>query len=130
MYIGGKHVAIPCAYLSSLSYFYLAYSSFSSANPFAGGAGNNVGIAYLTAGLLSVGIIPFTFVVLMPTNKKLERKEEETRALEKSDEVVEIGLAREETAKVLVDRWGVLNLWRVGMLLAASLVGIWTSVSN
>jgi hypothetical protein len=66
----------------------------------------------------------------MPTNNKLEAKEEETRMLEKTDEVVEIGLAGRETAKVLVDRWGVLNLGRVGMLVTASVVGIWTSVSN
>jgi len=45
----------------------------------------------------------------MPTNNKLEAKEEETRMLEKTDEVVEIGLAG-ETAKVLVDRWGV-RIW-------------------
>ncbi|KAE9377247.1 hypothetical protein N431DRAFT_555484 [Stipitochalara longipes BDJ] len=127
MYIAGKHTAIPCAYLSSLSYFYLAYSSFSSSNPF---AGNGAGYSYVAAGVLSLGIIPFTLTVLMPTNNKLERKEEETRALEKTDEVVEIGIAGGETAKVLVDRWGVLNLWRVVMLLTASLVGIWTSVSN
>jgi hypothetical protein len=80
--------------------------------------------------VLIVGIIPFTFAVLMPTNNKLEAKEEESRTLEKTDEVVEIGLAGGETAKVLVDRWGVLNLGRVGMLIAASVVGIWTSVSN
>ena len=129
MYIAGKHVAIPCAFLSSLSYFYLAYSSFSSSNPFAGQAGTGVGSAYLTAGALSAGIIPFTLLVLMPTNLKLERKEEETRASEKSDEVVEIGIQGGETAKVLVDRWGVLNLWRVGMLITASVVGVWTSVS-
>ncbi len=89
-----------------------------------------MGVAYATAGILSVGIIPVTFAVLMPTNHKLERKEEETRALGKSDEVLEIGIKREETAKVLVDRWGVLNLWRAGMLFTASVVGIWTSISN
>ena len=127
MFIAGKHAAIPGALLSSVSYFYLAYNALSSSNPF---AGNGAGYSYLASGVLSVGIIPFTFAVLMPTNNKLEAKEEETRMLEKTDEVVEIGLAAGETAKVLVDRWGVLNLGRVGMLVTASVVGIWTSVSN
>jgi hypothetical protein len=127
MFIAGKHAAIPGALLSSVSYFYLAYNALSSSNPF---AGNGAGYSYLASGVLSVGIIPFTFAVLMPTNNKLEAKEEETRMLEKTDEVVEIGLAGRETAKVLVDRWGVLNLGRVGMLVTASVVGIWTSVSN
>jgi hypothetical protein len=127
MFIAGKYAAIPGALLSSVSYFYLAYNSLSSSNPF---AGNGAGYSYLASGVLSVGIIPFTFAVLRPTNNKLEAKEEETRMLEKTDEVVEIGLADGETAKVLVDRWGVQNLGRVGMLIAASVVGIWTSVSN
>jgi len=126
MFIAGKHAAIPGALLSSVSYFYLAYNALSSSNPF---AGNGAGYSYLASGVLSVGIIPFTFAVFMPTNNKLEAKEEETRMLEKTDEVVEIGLAG-ETAKVLVDRWGVLNLGRVGMLITASVVGIWTSLSN
>lgn len=127
MYIAGKHAAIPGAFLSSVSYFYLAYNALSSSNPFAGdGAGYN----YAAAGVLSAGIIPFTFAVLMPTNNKLERKEEEVRALKDGDGVTEVGLAREETAKVLVDRWGVLNLGRVGMLVVASVLGIWTSISN
>jgi hypothetical protein len=90
MYIGGKHVAIPCAFLSSD--FFLAFSSFSSTNPFAGGAWNSVRWSYVLSGVLSAGIIPFTLVVLMPTNNKLERKEEETRALEKTDKVIEIGI--------------------------------------
>jgi hypothetical protein len=66
---------------------------------------------------------------MAPTNKKLQRKEEETRSLQAGDEVVQVGLG-EENAHVLIDRWATLNLGRVVMLVAASLVGIWTSVSN
>jgi hypothetical protein len=130
MYIAGKHAAIPGAFLSSLSYFFLAYNALSSTNPFAGGNGNGVGISYVVSGLLSVGIIPFTLLVLMPTNLKLEAKEEEVRALKDGDGLVEIGVAGGETAKVLVDRWGALNLVRVGMLITASVLGVWTSISN
>jgi hypothetical protein len=64
---------------------------------------------------------------MTPTNKKLERKEEEMRSLKDGDEFVELG---EENAHVLIDRWATLNLGRVVMLVAASVVGIWTSVSN
>jgi Anthrone oxygenase len=124
MYIAGRNFAIPCAFLSSLSFFYLAYSTHSS-NPF---SGSGDAVAYAVAGALSIGIIPVTLVVLLPTNNKLERKEEEVRGLEKEDEVVE-GLG-EETAHVLVDRWATLNLWRVGMVITASVIGIWTSISN
>jgi hypothetical protein len=64
---------------------------------------------------------------MTPTNKKLERKEEEMRSLKDGDEFVELG---EENAHVLIDRWAMLNLGRVVMLVAASVVGIWTSISN
>jgi hypothetical protein len=64
---------------------------------------------------------------MTPTNKKLERKEEEMRSLKGGDEFTELG---EENAHVLIDRWATLNLGRVVMLVAASVVGIWTSVSN
>jgi hypothetical protein len=67
---------------------------------------------------------------MIPTNKKLERKEEEMRSLKDGDyEVAQVGLG-EENAHVLIDRWATLNLGRVVMLVAASIVGIWTSVSN
>jgi hypothetical protein len=67
---------------------------------------------------------------MTPTNKKLIRKEEEMRSLKDGDyEVAHVGLD-EENAHALIDRWATLNLGRVVMVVAASIVGIWTSVSN
>jgi hypothetical protein len=113
--------------LSSLSYFYLAYRSHNS-NPFSSSLSSST-TAYALSGLLTIGIVPVTIIVMAPTNKKLQRKEEETRSLQAGDEVVQVGLG-EENAHVLIDRWATLNLGRVVMLVAASLVGIWTSVRN
>jgi hypothetical protein len=80
------------------------------------------------AGLLTVGIVPYTFAVMREVNGKLLRKVEETSAVGFKDEVVEVGLG-EETAHKLVDKWGMLNLGRAAMLMAGSLVGTWTALN-
>ena len=85
-------------------------------------------MGYLAAGALSVGIVPYTFIVLMPTNKKLLTKVDETKALGKEESIVEVGLG-EETAHKLVDWWGVLNVPRGLMLAASAIVGTWTALS-
>jgi hypothetical protein len=109
---------------AALSYFYLAYQE----HKLGGFEGTGKLWRYVTAGLLSVGIVPYALIFLQSTNKKLFLKVEETRGFGVKDEVVEVGLG-EETAHKLVDWWGVLNMGR-GMLLALSgIVGAWTSLS-
>lgn len=73
--------------------------------------------------------MPFTLGIVMPTNNKLMRKAEEMSALEKEDEVVEVGLG-EETAHKLVDNWGVLNLVGGLMFTGSAVLGLWTALSN
>jgi hypothetical protein len=117
----GKRNAPPFAALSSACYFYLAYTLPSNAE-------KAKLYGYLAAGALTIGIIPYTVLVMLPTNKKLLAKVEETKALTVKDEVVEIGLGN-ETAHKLVDSWGVLNLGRAVLLTAGSLVGTWTALN-
>merc|ERR1711939_611610 len=116
MYDRGRKTGPPIALLSSTTFFYLAYkahvsplSSFplssSSTSP------------YILAGLLSISIIPYTFAILMPTNKQLLRKVEVL-----GEDEVEMREA-ERSAHQLVDWWGVLNLGR-GVLLVGNGVGI------
>jgi len=129
MFAAGKKNAPPFAALSALSYFYLAYatSRLSSHIPITNAHRVRVW-AYAVAGLLTVGIVPYTFAVMREVNGKLLRKVEETSALGFKDEVVEVGLG-EETAHKLVDKWGMLNLGRAAMLMAGSLVGTWTALN-
>lgn len=75
-----------------------------------------------------MGIVPYTLIAMMPTNKKLLAKVDETKALGIKDEVVEAGLGN-ETAHKLVDSWGVLNLGRALMLIVGSLAGTWTALN-
>jgi hypothetical protein len=65
----------------------------------------------------------------MPTNNKLMQKAEETSALQKGDEVVEVGLG-EETAHKLVDNWGLFNVMRGFMFTGSAVLGLWTALSN
>ena len=116
-YNTGKKNAPPFAALSAACYFYLAYTS---PKPKLYG--------YLIAGALSVGIMPYTLAVMLPTNKKLLAKVDNTKTLGIKDEVVEVGLGN-ETAHKLVDYWGVLNLGRVVLLVVGSLVGTWTALN-
>ena len=76
---------------------------------------------------MAVGIVPYTLAVMLPTNKKLLAKVEETKTLGVRDELVEVGLGN-ETAHKLVDFWGVLNLGRAFMLAIGSVVGVWTAL--
>ncbi len=127
MYITGRALVPPTTTLATLSYFYLSYNSHtSSTSPF---TSNTASISYLVAGLLSIGVMPFTLGIVMPTNNKLMRKAEEMSALEKEDEVVEVGLG-EETAHKLVDNWGVLNLVGGLMFTGSAVLGLWTALSN
>lgn len=118
-YLQGKRAFPPFALLSSLSYFYLAYKGDAL-------DGNRIG--YLVAGLLTVGIVPYTFAVMGGTNRKLIEKREEIGALGSQDTVVEIGL-KNESAHALLDWWGVLNLGRGVMLSAAGVLGVWTALN-
>jgi hypothetical protein len=127
MFLAGKVLSPPAAALAALSYFYLSYDFHtSSTSPF---VSNSVSISYLVAGTLSIGILGYTFGIQMPTNIKLLKKVDETSALEKTDEVVEVGLG-EETAHKLVDNWGLLNLGSGFMLTVSAVLGAWTALSN
>jgi hypothetical protein len=79
---------------------------------------------YLASGLLAVGIVPYTQLVIAPTNRKLLAKAEETSTLAVEDTVVEIGLGG-ETAHKLVDDWATLNVGSSILLGLAAVIGTW-----
>ncbi|KAK3394606.1 hypothetical protein B0H63DRAFT_51959 [Podospora didyma] len=104
--------------IAAASYFFLAYS----------GRG---GRAYAYAGALSVGIIPYTLVLMKSTNNALLDAAEQMEAdalLAGGDDKVVVTLEQERSAKYLVDHWGMLNLGRVAMLATASAVALAVSL--
>jgi len=100
MYEAGKAVGRPAGAIAALSFFYLSYHHHTSST--SAFVNNTNAWGYLAAGLLSIGIVPYTRLVIMPTNNKLMKKADETKSLEKEDQVVEVGLG-EETAHQLAD---------------------------
>ena len=89
---------------------------------------------YLTAGALTLGIVPYTMLFMLPTNKKLHALEERggvlavasvatTAAVEGKGKGA-IGVEEERGAKGLMDWWGVLNLGRAGLLLGGAVCGL------
>lgn len=89
-----------------------------------GGGASTQSKLYLAAGLLCSAIGPYTWFVVFPTNKKIMRKVEETKDLMATEEVMETNGARAESAKWLVDHWGVLNLPRGIMMGVAGILGL------
>ncbi|KAH6853486.1 hypothetical protein B0I37DRAFT_440627 [Chaetomium sp. MPI-CAGE-AT-0009] len=88
----------------------------------AGGMGLCRSRLYLVAAGLTVGVAPYTVVVMGGTNARLMGLEErvgEVRGLSEGEVAVE-----ERSAKGLVDWWGVLNLGRAGMLVAGAVCGL------
>lgn len=91
-----------------------------------GGATSRSAKLYLAVGMLCQAIGAYTWVVVFPTNKRIIRKVEETRGAALTEETEEVGVSvrREESAKWLVDHWGVLNLPRGIMMGVASVLGL------
>lgn len=107
--------------LSGLSYLFLSYHHHQSAVA-------SKAKAYLAAGLLCLSVMPYTGFLIVPTNKKILRKAEEMRGM-KAVEGVEVeekgvGPLGEESAKWLVDHWGMLNLPRGIVTAVAGMLGL------
>lgn len=79
---------------------------------------------YVAAGLLCQVVGPYTVVVVAPTNRRIKRKVEQTEGMALTEEVVEKEDAREESARWLVDHWGMLNLPRGIMIGLAGVLGL------
>lgn len=73
------------------------------------------------AAAFALGTVPYGFAFLTPVARKLLAK---AREVESSGECNEVGIRREETAHVLVDRWATLNLVRGAAVLVAGCLGL------
>lgn len=112
--------------LSGLSYLFLSYHHHHSS------AAAAKARAYLGAGLLCLSVMPYTWAFIIPTNRKILRKAEEMGPL-KAVEGVEVeeqgvGPRGEESAKWLVDHWGMLNLPRGIVPAVAGILGLAATV--
>ena len=65
--------------------------------------------------------MPFTLFFIGPTNTKLQAKMRALEATSLEDKSAEVGVAQEETVHALIDKWGMLNLARAGIIAAGVL---------
>lgn len=82
---------------------------------------------YMAAALLCQAIVPYTLLVVFPTNRKIVRKMDEMVEGETSSTTTGVDSER-ETAKCLVHHWGWLNLPRGIMMAVASILGLVATV--
>ena len=84
---------------------------------------------YGLSALATFGIWPYTILGMMPTNRKLHKKHDEMKGLDVGEKATEVGLAKGESTKELVDKWGVLNVGRGLFPLLGAVLGLWTTLA-
>ncbi|TLD29128.1 hypothetical protein PspLS_03653 [Pyricularia sp. CBS 133598] len=117
MFVSGRAILPAADMLSAVGFLILAYSRV---------FGERTAKMYTLAAALSVGIVPYTVLVMSRTNNKLRRRAELTKSMSITDELESAEVR--ESDKFLVDHWGVLNLGRAAMLAGAGLIGLYASL--
>lgn len=121
----GKIVHPGIALLSSFAYAYLAYK-------FQGTLKQTAAEIYGVCIAANLAIWPWTIFIMMPTNKKLFARFDESKALGegkgdgegKTEEAVPKG----ESTKEMIQWWSSMNIIRGCMPLIAAVLGVWVSI--
>jgi hypothetical protein len=116
VYIHGKTQNPPIAGATAAAFFYLAWAVRSN-GPYSHLVRPNAATLYSVAALLTLGIVPFTLVAMLPTNNKLMASAEASTT-EKEDEVDQ-----------LLTQWGILNGLRGLWPLAGGILGLAVALS-
>ena len=117
----GKILNPSISALSALSYAFLSYRLYGTLN-------HPKAEMYALSALFTLAIMPYTVIGMLPTNKKLKKKLEEMKGLDIGEKATEIGLAKGESAKELLDWWATLNFGRGIFPLVGALLGMWTTL--
>ena len=85
---------------------------------------------YGLSALLTIGIVPYTLIAMVPTNKKLMSKAEASKALSAEELFSQSGESKAQPTKELLDLWATHNLARGLFPLAGSVLGLWTTLTS
>ena len=118
----GKLLNPGIALVSIFSYAYLSYTFYGTLN-------HPKAEMYGLSALATFGIWPYTIFGMLPTNRKLHKKHDEMKGLDVGEKATEVGLAKGESTKELVDKWGVLNVGRGLFPLLGAVLGLWTTLA-
>lgn len=120
-YEDGKIINPSICALSVLSYSFLSYRLYGTLN-------HPKAEIYALSALFTLAIAPYTVLAMQPTNKKLKGKLDEMKGLDIGEKATEIGLAKGESAKELLDWWATLNFGRGLFPLVGSILGLWATL--
>lgn len=84
---------------------------------------------YALSAICTLGIWPYTIFGMMPTNRKLFKKYDEMKGLSVNEKATEVGLAKGESTKELVNWWGTLNVGRGLLPLVGAVMGLWATLN-
>ncbi|KAH9873283.1 hypothetical protein J1614_005681, partial [Plenodomus biglobosus] len=124
----GGTLGRPLAILSAIATAYAAYTQPRDSLQF------KLNIA---ATVLIPSIVPFTYAFIVPTNNKLIAKKDEFASLSQKSRSAKAGMPGGwdeveadslETVHALIDRWGVLNLVRAGLVAGGSLCAVFAAL--
>ena len=118
----GRIVNPAIALVSIISYTYLSYSLYGTLN-------HPKAEIYGLSALSTFAIWPYTIFGMMSTNRKLFKKHDEMKGLDVGEKATEVGLAKGESTKELVDRWAMLNVGRGLLPLVGAVLGLWATLA-
>ncbi|KAI9759499.1 MAG: hypothetical protein M1835_000359 [Candelina submexicana] len=119
----GKRSNPPIAAIGLLSNAYLAYKQYNA--PLS--TNHPRGEMYAIAAFLSAWLVLYTPAFMSTTNGQLLEAAEDMEGFDVGEEVEAQG--KKESARQLIDKWGVLNLGRSAGPLVGALVGLWASLA-
>ncbi|KAI4125016.1 MAG: hypothetical protein LQ338_004506 [Usnochroma carphineum] len=106
LFTNGKKLGPAIAILGAVNYLYVAWGAYNSTYE------RGLWKTYVGAAACTLGIVPYTFLVMGATNQQLLAQ---TAQLTISE--VEV--------RALVERWGFLNLVRAGIPVVGTALGLW-----
>jgi len=87
-------------------------------------------ILYASSSVLMASLIPFTFILGEPINKKLEDRARNLASASLTDASVEAGVSKDENTHSLVDKWATVNFGRFVISAVGAVLATYASVDR
>ena len=107
--------------ISALSYTYLSYNLLHTAY-------HDMAQIYALAALVTGSIVPYTLVFMRSVNGKLNHKVQDSKELDRSEEMNESKAQKGEHTDELLGWWSILNAGRGFLPFIGACLGIYASV--
>ncbi|KAF2772927.1 hypothetical protein EJ03DRAFT_387272 [Teratosphaeria nubilosa] len=85
---------------------------------------------HLIAATLLTSLIPYSFFLLEPLNRRLLKKASDLASASLTDAEVEANVSRDDSVHALVDKWAVVNLGRTILSGVAAIAATWAALDR